>query len=79
MRRTLAKEFAQKGLIKINGATAKASHAVKTNDEIEIRKYDQITTARVLRVPQKKQVSKKDSKSLYEIISEEITENVLLD
>ncbi len=78
MRRSLAKEFTQKGLIKINGFTAKASHNVKIDDEIEIRKYDQITTVRVLNVPQKKQVSKRDAKNLYEIISEETVEDALL-
>lgn len=73
-RRTLAKKFAQAGLVSVNGLTAKASREMSEGDEIEIRRHDRITKVRVLTVPDKKQVSKKDASGLFEIISEEILE-----
>jgi ribosomal 50S subunit-recycling heat shock protein len=74
LRRTLAKEFCQKGLVKVNGKTAKSSYSVQSEDEIEIRRHPRITTVKVLKVPAKKQVSKKDAGDLYEIISDEVIE-----
>lgn len=71
LRRTLAKEFCQKGLVCVNDKTAKASYAVQVGDEIEIKRHTRITKVKVLKVPAKKQVSKKDASSLYEIISDE--------
>lgn len=71
LRRTLAKEFCQANLIRVNGKTAKSSYAVQTGDEIEIKRHTRITKIRVLQVPEKKQVSKKDAGSLYKIISDE--------
>ncbi len=74
LRRTLAKEFAKAGLIKVNDVTAKASYEVKLNDVIEIRKHNQITKVRTVEIPKKKQVSKQHARKLYNIISEEIIE-----
>ncbi|MFV0389168.1 MAG: S4 domain-containing protein [Pyrinomonadaceae bacterium] len=69
-RRTLAQEFLKKGLVSVNGVSAKAAKEILVGDEIEIRRYDKVTKARVLIVPNGKQVSKKDSSTLAEIISE---------
>jgi ribosomal 50S subunit-recycling heat shock protein len=43
-RRSLAQEFCDAGLIKINGAVAKSSKEVKTGDEIEIHRRNRIQT-----------------------------------
>lgn len=71
-RRSLAQQFCDAGLIKINDLTAKSSREVKTGDEIEIKKSNRLTKVKVLEVPAKKQVSRTDAANLYEIIVEEI-------
>jgi ribosomal 50S subunit-recycling heat shock protein len=73
-RRSLAQEFCDAGLIKVNDLTAKSSKEIKQNDEIEIKRRNRLTRLKVLEVPAKKQVSKQDAANLYEILSEEILE-----
>lgn len=68
-RRTLAQKFCEAGLVKVNETEAKSSYSVKQDDEIEIKKPNRLIKVRVTKVPEKKQVSKKDSATLYEIIS----------
>lgn len=74
LRRSLAKEFTQAGLVKINGIKAKSGREIKVGDEIEIKRHNRLTKVKVIEVPNKKQVSKNDAANLYEIISEEILE-----
>jgi ribosomal 50S subunit-recycling heat shock protein len=74
-RRSLAQQFCDAGLIKINDLTAKSSRDVKVGDEIEIKKSNRLTKFKVLEVPDKKQVSRTDAANLYEIVSEERIEN----
>lgn len=78
VRRTLAQEFCDAGLVKVNGAAAKSSREIKPNDEIEIKRHNRLTRVRVALVPEKKQVSKQDAANLYEIISEEAVADELL-
>lgn len=73
-RRSLAQQFCDAGLIKINDLTAKSSRDVKVGDEIEIKKSNRLTKFKVLEVPDKKQVSRTDAANLYEIVSEERVE-----
>jgi ribosomal 50S subunit-recycling heat shock protein len=75
LRRTLANELCDAGLVKINGASAKPSREVKAGDEIQIKRHNKITRVRVLQVPDKKQISKQEAPNLYEILSEEILED----
>ena len=70
-RRSVAQEFCDKGLIEVNGTTAKSSKEIKPGDEITIRKRNAVTTVRVTRVPTGKQLSKADAPNTYEIISTE--------
>ena len=77
-RRSLAQEFCDAGLIKINGAPAKSSKEVKTGDEIEIKRRNRITRLKVLEIPSQKQVSKQLAPNLFEILSEEILEDDIL-
>ena len=74
LRRTLAKEFCVNGLVEVNGKTAKSSYDVQIDDEIQIKRHTRLTKVKVLLVPKKKQVSKKDASNLYEIISDETIE-----
>lgn len=74
VRRSLAQEFCDAGMIKVNGAVAKSSKEIKPNDEIIIARRNRIITIKVIEVPGKKQVSKNNAANLYEIISEEVLE-----
>ncbi len=74
-RRTLAKKFAKAGLVRVNGTLAKSSREISIDDEILISYGKRISTVRVVDVPNKKQVSKKDARKLYELISEKILED----
>jgi ribosomal 50S subunit-recycling heat shock protein len=70
-RRSLAQQFCDAGLIKINNLTAKSSRDVRAGDEIEIKKSNRLTKFKVLDIPSKKQISRIDAVNLYEIVSEE--------
>jgi ribosomal 50S subunit-recycling heat shock protein len=77
-RRSLAQEFCDAGLIKVNGAAAKSSKEVKTGDEIEIRRRNRVTRLKILAIPAQKQVSKQSAADLFEILGEEILEDDIL-
>ena len=79
LRRALANELCDAGLVKIGGAAAKPSREVKAGDEIEIKRRSRITKIRVLQVPDKKQISKQEAPNLYEVLSEEIPADSLFD
>ncbi len=78
-RRSLAQEFCDAGMIKINGLTAKSSKEVKLGDEIEIQRRTRLTKIKVLEIPAKKQISRDQAANIYEIISEEILQDELLE
>lgn len=78
-RRPLAQKFCDAGLIRVNGLAAKSSRTVKEGDLIEIKKPGRLVRARVLVVPQKKQVSKSAAAGLYEVISIEELPDELFD
>lgn len=67
-RRTVAKEVADKGRIKINGILAKSSTDVKVNDQIEVRFGNKLLLVRVLEM--KDSTKKEDAEKMYEILSE---------
>jgi ribosomal 50S subunit-recycling heat shock protein len=77
-RRSLAQEFCEKGLVKVNEAKAKASKEVKADDTIEIKRRNRKTTIRISEIPQSKQVSKANGENLYEILADEITADSIL-
>lgn len=77
LRRSLAQQFCEAGLVKINGLTAKPSREVKPNDEIEIKRSNRLTKVKVLEVPTKKQFSRQSAANLYEIMSEETLQDEL--
>lgn len=67
-RRTVAKEVADKGRIKINGILAKSSTDVKIGDEIAIRFGNKLLDVKVLDM--KDSTKKEDAAKMYDIISE---------
>ncbi|TCD45488.1 RNA-binding S4 domain-containing protein [Streptococcus sp. X16XC17] len=67
-RRTIAKEVADKGRIKINGVLAKSSTDVKIDDQIEIRFGNKLLIVKVLEM--KDSNKKEDALKMYDIISE---------
>lgn len=75
-RRSVAQKFCDADLVKVNGSIAKSSKEIKPNDEIEVKRGNRLITVRVAKVPDKKQISRAESTSLYEIISEEILEDI---
>lgn len=70
-RRTLAQEFCDKGLVKINELVAKSSKEVKAGDIIEIRRRSELLKIRVLKLPDVRQIAKADISFLFEVISVE--------
>jgi ribosomal 50S subunit-recycling heat shock protein len=71
-RRSLAQEFCDAGLIKVNDATAKSAKEIKSGDLIEIKRRNRLTTIKVLKIPAQKQVSRANAEELFEIISEQV-------
>lgn len=75
VRRSLAQQFCDAGLIKISNVAAKSSRDVKVGDEIEIKKGNRLISYKILEVPNKKQISRNDAANLYEVVGEEILED----
>lgn len=74
-RRTVAKEVADKGRIKVNGILAKSLTDLKVNDQVEIRFGNKLLLVKVLEM--KDSTKKEDVAGMYEIISEtRVEENV---
>ena len=67
-RRTVAKEVADKGRIKVNGILAKSSTDLKIDDLVEIRFGNKLLTVKVLEM--KDSTKKEDAAQMYEIVSE---------
>lgn len=67
-RRTVAKEVADKGRIKVNGILAKSSTDLKVNDQVEIQFGNKLLTVKALEM--KDSTKKEDALKMYEIISE---------
>jgi ribosomal 50S subunit-recycling heat shock protein len=71
LRRTVAQQLCEAGLVFVNGAQAKSSRVVQAGDEIRLRRRNRLLTVRVLVVPNARQTSRADASGLYEILSEE--------
>lgn len=68
-RRTVAKEVADQGRIKINDIVAKSSSTVKVGDVLEIRFGNRIMKAQILDIQDT--TKKNEAAELYKILSEE--------
>ena len=78
LRRSLAQKFCDANKVSVNNLKAKSSREIKTGDEIEIKKGNRSTRIKVLQVPDKKQVAKHEASNLYEVLSEEVINEDLL-
>ncbi|MDR1567919.1 MAG: RNA-binding S4 domain-containing protein [Streptococcaceae bacterium] len=67
-RRTIAKEVADKGRIKVNGILAKSSTDLKINDELEIQFGQKVLKVKVLAMTET--TKKQDAEKMYQILSE---------
>lgn len=70
LRRSVAQELCDAGVVSVNGAPAKSARAVKPGDEITLRRRNHILTVRVIAVPVGRQTSRADAAGLYEIVGE---------
>ncbi|EPE61733.1 S4 domain protein [Exiguobacterium sp. S17] len=68
-RRTLAKEVADQGRIRLNGQVAKASTDVKAGDELQIRFGNKLVTVIIDSITE--HARKEDAKEMYRLIKEE--------
>jgi ribosome-associated heat shock protein Hsp15 len=69
-RRTLAQQLCDAGVVFLNGRPAKSAHTIKAGDEITIHRRDHEIAVRVLNVPATRNVSRRDSSQLIEVLSE---------
>ena len=72
-RRTMAKEVADQGRVKVNGQKAKASTDVKLGDELDIQFGQKHVSLRIDRIEEK--VKKEDATTFYTILKEERVNN----
>jgi ribosomal 50S subunit-recycling heat shock protein len=75
LRRSLAQKFCDAGQIKLNGSKAKPGKELKPGDVLDIKRGNKILTIKVTQIPGSKQVSRSSAADLYEVVSEEITED----
>ena len=68
--RTLAKEACERGKVSLNGVRVKGSHEVQAGDRIRCDLGVRILELEVVQVPSG-QVSKKDAKEYYRLLTEE--------
>lgn len=66
--RSIAKEMCDSGLVLVNGVAAKSSREVRIGDCIEIHGRSRIITAKIARLPSKKQVSRAEALLLYDLV-----------
>ena len=69
-RRTMAQKICDAGRVSINGKPAKSGHIVRTGDEISLKTRDKLVVVRINTVPDERQTSRRDAKSLYQTVSE---------
>jgi ribosomal 50S subunit-recycling heat shock protein len=74
LRRTVAQELCEAGAVEVNGSAARSSRTVREGDEIRIRRRGRLLVVRVAAVPAVRQPSKAEAASLYEVLSDERTE-----
>ena len=71
LRRTVAQQLCDAGLVLVNGKVAKPATTVKAGDELSLRRRQRITTVRILALPSARQTSRNEAtlfmKSLVKI------------
>jgi ribosomal 50S subunit-recycling heat shock protein len=79
LRRTVAQQLCEAGLVSVNGSRVKPSRTVHVGDEIALRRRNHLLTVRVLAVPATRQTSRSDASSLYQILSDTTVSEDLFD
>ena len=74
VRRAVAQEMCEAGAVEVNGVAACSSRAVRVGDEITVRRRGRTVTARVVALPDSRNVSKSQAHTLYETVRDERTE-----
>ena len=74
-RRTLAQKLCDAGHVSVNGVPAKPAHSIKPGDEITVSRRDKVSRLKVLSVPEQRQTSKDDARSLYAVLEERVIED----
>jgi len=69
-RRTVAQKLCDAGFVFLNERVAKPAHEVRVGDQITIRTTTSEIIGRVTCVPTSRNVSRRDAKSLVEIVSQ---------
>jgi len=69
LRRTVAQELCEAGAVAVNSVPAKPARDVRAGDQITLRYRDHLLSIRVIAVPTKRQTSRHEATSLYEVIS----------
>jgi ribosomal 50S subunit-recycling heat shock protein len=69
-RRTVAQKLCDAGFVFVNDREAKSAHNVKVGDRITLKRPDTEAEFRVLSVPETRNVAKRDSHKLVELVSE---------
>jgi ribosomal 50S subunit-recycling heat shock protein len=70
LRRTVAQDLCDAGMIFVNGSRAKASKEVKPGDRIDIKRRTRHTAVEITGVPAGKQVSKDAAGGLYRLLED---------
>lgn len=69
-RRELARELCEEGMVRVNGMPRKASHEVKTGDQLEFPLFNRLLKVRILGLPEKTNIPKSEQWSFVEVIEE---------
>jgi ribosomal 50S subunit-recycling heat shock protein len=78
VRRSVARQLCDANRVKVNGVAAKASKEIKVGDEIMIVRGEKRMSAKVLEIPNSKQVSKQIAGSMVDIVGNETVDDPLL-
>lgn len=71
LRRTVAQQLCDAGLVTVNDKPAKSSTTVQAGNELSIRRRDCVLRVRIVALPTSRQTSRSEANNLYEILGEE--------
>ena len=75
LRRTVAQQLCDAGLVTLNDKPAKSSTPVQLGNELSIRRRDSVLRVRIVALPKSRQTSRSEASALYEMLSEEKLED----
>ena len=77
MRRTLAQQMCEAGVVLVNGTPAKSSRPVSVGDQITLRRPNRLLAVCVLAVPVTRQTSRVEASTLYQVVSDTVVDESL--